>query len=96
MLKVKIRLFALKFATPIFMLLLLAAFFFYYADIFAGAPWSTYLLAYGGTTAYIGLVFFLSNNKRKRKLAENNHLLGLLNTWLENMEQPNETASHRE
>ncbi len=70
----KIRLFALRFATPIFMLLLLVAFFFYYADIFAGATWSTYLLAYGGTAAYIGLVFFLSDKRRKRKLAENNHL----------------------
>lgn len=96
MLKVKIRMFALRFATPIFMLLLLAAFFFYYADIFAGEPYTTYFLAYGGTTAYIGLVFFLSNKKRKRKLAENNHLLVLLNTWLENMEQPNEMASQQE
>lgn len=96
MLKVKIRMFMLRFATPIFMLLLLAAFFFYYADIFAGEPWTTYFLAYSGTTTYIGLVFFLSNKKRKRKLAENNHLLVLLNTWLENMEQPNEMASQQE
>lgn len=81
----------LRFATPIFMLLLLAAFFFYYADIYAGAPWSTYLLAYGGTSAYIGLVNYLSNNNRK--LAGNKHSPGLLNKWLENMVQSNETAS---
>ncbi len=96
MLKVKIRMFALRYATPFFMLLLLAAFFFYYADIFANEPWPTILLAYGGTTAYIGLVFFLSNKKRKRKLSENKHLLELLNSWLENEGQDKDYTSHHD
>jgi len=96
MLKVRIRMFALRYATPFFMLLLLATFFFYYAEIFANEAWPTILLAYGGTTAYIGLVFFLSNKKRKRKLSENKHLLELLKSWLENEGQDKDHTSHDE
>lgn len=79
--KIKIRIFALKYALPVFLFLLLITFFFYYADVLAQETLLIKSAAYAATTLYFVIVAILSNKKRKRNLKDNYELIEYLKHW---------------
>jgi len=79
--KIKIRIFSLKYALPVFLFFLLITFFFYYADVLAYETILIKVTAYTATTVYSLLVTILSNKKRKRNLKENYELIEYLKWW---------------
>lgn len=79
--KIKIRIFALKYALPVFLFLLLITFFFYYADVLAQETLLIKTAAYSATTLYFVIVVVLSNKKRKKTLQENYELIEYLKRW---------------
>ena len=79
--KIKIRIFSLKYALPIFLFFLLITFFFYYADVLAYETILIKVTAYTVTTVYFLLVAILSNKKRNRNLKENYELIEYLKWW---------------
>lgn len=79
--KIKIRIFALKYALPVFLFLLLITFFFYYADVLAQETLLIKIAAYAATTLYFVIVVILSNKKRKKTLQENYELIEYLKRW---------------
>lgn len=79
--KIKIRIFALRYALPVFLFLLLITFFFYYADVLAEESALIKIIVYGATIIYFLIVVFLSNKKRKRNLKDNYDLIDYLKRW---------------
>lgn len=79
--KIKIRIFALKYATPAFLFLLLLTFFFYYADVLGDETMLIKVLAYAATMIYFLIIALVSNKKKKKSLQENYELIEYLNRW---------------
>lgn len=79
--KIKLRIYAIKYATPAFMFLLLLTFFFYYADVLAEETTLIKFLVYAATTIYFLIIALVSNKKRKKSLQENYELIEYLNRW---------------
>ncbi len=80
--KIKLRIFAIKYATPVFLLMLLFTFYFYYADVLAGETAQIKFLAYAATTIYFLIIAIVTNKKRKKGLQENYELVDYLTTLM--------------
>lgn len=80
--KIKIRIFAINYALPVFLFLLLVTLYFYYADVLADESPLTKAIAYTATLVYFIIVYTISNKKRNKSLLENYELIEYLKCWL--------------
>jgi hypothetical protein len=73
--KLRLRRFILLYAVPVYLIIMVIALCCYYTDLLAEASLLMNLGAYGGTIAYVLIVYLFTRKKNRKKLEETSRLL---------------------